>query len=137
MADTPVSGYQWGTWDVAGSPYILTGTVTAPKSEPLSDRNGNGVWDPEEPYDDLNGNGRYDYGEPFTDLDGDDEWDPAETYTDLDGNGYWTDLMPPLIIESGVEVTGANYRALNVSGLLEATGVTFSGGVYVQALNGG
>ena len=133
-ADTNVSGYQWGTWDLAGSPYVLTGGVTVPKLEPLNDTNGNGVWDDAEPFTDLNENGYYDLGEPYTDLNENGQWDNAESYTDLDGSGSWTEDMPPLTIQSGVEVACSSYYPFSVEGTLQASQVSFTslGGIGVQ-----
>ena len=133
VAQTNVSGYQWGTWDLAGSPYVLTGTVTVLKSEPLNDRNGNGVWDPEEPYDDLNGNGRHDSGEPYDDLNGNGQWDPDESYTDLDGSESWTEHMPPLTIESGVEVPSGPSGGIRVYGELNAAGAILQRNIDVYS----
>ncbi len=137
IADTNVSGYQWGTWDLAGSPYNLTGDVTVPKSEPLNDTNGNGIWDDAEPYTDENENGHYDIGEPYSDLNGNGQWDGAESFTDLDGNGYWTEEMPPLTIQSGVEVKPSNYHYISVEGTLQAANVSFIGGGWVSVETNG
>ena len=40
LADTYVSGDQWGTWNLAGSPYILTGDVTVPDGNTLTIESG-------------------------------------------------------------------------------------------------
>ncbi len=36
IASTNVSGNQWGTWDLAGSPYILNGDVTVEQGMTLT-----------------------------------------------------------------------------------------------------
>ncbi|TFB12236.1 hypothetical protein E3V55_01365 [Candidatus Marinimicrobia bacterium MT.SAG.3] len=84
-----------------------------PKSEVLTDENGNRVWDKAEAFDDFGidsiagtgdlgeGNGVYDLGEPFTDLDGNGVWNGDEKFDDFgkdgikntgdsgEGNGVW------------------------------------------------
>lgn len=92
LARTEVSGLHWGTWDVAGSPYVVTGIVRVPKYEPWSDSDHNGIWD------------------------------PNESYVDWDGNGTWTASFPPLIVEPGVTIISDRaYDDIWVDGRLEAT----------------
>jgi hypothetical protein len=142
FAATSVSGYQWGTWDASGSPYILSGNVTVPKEEPYSDHNGNGTWDDAEPFSDYGsdgkpntgdsgeGDGIYTYGEPYSDLDGSGHWDGAEPFTDINGNGVWTSSFPPLTISPGVKIY-SKYGTYNtscdirVNGTLDADGAIF------------
>ena len=96
-AGTPVSGYHWGTWDASGSPYIISGSVTVPRTEQFRDLDGDGVWDPNEPLVD-----------------------------DIDQNGVWTPSFPPLVIAPGVEVIAPYGDDLIIEGDLDATGVTFT-----------
>ena len=134
--DTPVHDYCWGTWDYAGSPYVLTGTVIVPKCDPLTtDYDGDGEWDDAEDYDDYGldgipgtgdygeGNGRYDVGEPYTDENENGHWDPAEQYIDVDEDGFWTPSYPPLTVAPGVTVRSSYHtRDLQVYGRLEMNG---------------
>ena len=85
IAETYVSGNQWGTWDLAGSPYILNGNVTVPSEEPFNDWGSDGI-----PL-------TFDEGE------GDGQYTPGEPYTDWNGNGSYDDPLV-LTISSGVVV---------------------------------
>ena len=136
LAQTYVSGYHWGTWDLAGSPFVLNGTVDVPKCDPLvTDYDGDGEWDDAEDFDDYGldgipdtgdygeGNGQYDLGEPYTDANGNGQWDPAEQYVDVDENGVWTSSYPPLDVDPNVIVRSTDDDwDIRVSGRLEMNG---------------
>ncbi|MCK4294666.1 MAG: hypothetical protein KAY65_15805, partial [Planctomycetes bacterium] len=108
VAETNVSGSQFGTWDLAGSPYILTGDITIPEKEPFSDWGADGT---PNTFDTGEGDAQYTLGEP---------------YTDWNGNSSYDDPLI-LMIEPGVEVqTSSSSYEIRTYGTLVANGANLS-----------
>ncbi|MDA3789227.1 MAG: hypothetical protein PF503_12165 [Desulfobacula sp.] len=139
FAETFFSGTidQNTTWDIAGSPYILTGNVTVGK-EIYFEMNRNGRWDssPEKfsdfGYDKIPGNGdsgegnsRYDHGEPFEDEYPNEIWDSHEPLEDINRNNRYDEPFT-LTINPGVEIRPIHGNwSIIVNGILKASGVSF------------
>lgn len=139
LAETFFSGTidQNTTWDIAGSPYLLTGDVTVGK-EIYFDMNENGRWDssPEKFSDfghdkipdtgDLGeGNNSYDHGEPFEDEYPNGIWDRYEPFEDINRNNRYDEPFI-LTINPGVEIQPfCGDWSIIVNGILKASGISF------------
>ena len=125
-------------WDIAGSPYFLTGDVIV-GNETYFDLNKNGQWDSaaeefsDYGYDKIpltndsgENNNRYDFGEPFTDTYPNGKWDSHEPLEkDLNRNNQF-DGSFTLTINPGVKIyTFYDDCTFHVTGTLIASGVSF------------